>query len=194
MRRGMDVARVTFFGLYALQHRGQESAGITTGDGALLHTHKAMGLVVQVFSEEDLASLPGHLAIGHNRYSTTGSSKVCNAQPIVVDTDLGQFALGHNGNLVNTNQLIEQLARHGDEMESSTDSEVIARLMASAPGLDWETRIARVLRRLQGAFSLVMATPEALYAARDSLGVRPLCIGKLNGGWVVASESCALER
>lgn len=190
---GADVARVTFFGLYALQHRGQESAGITTGDGEILHTHKAMGLVVQVFSEDDLASLTGHLAIGHNRYSTTGSSKVCNAQPIEVETDLGWLALGHNGNLVNTPQLIDQLSRRGEELESSTDSEVIARLMASAPGPDWESRIARVLRRLQGAFSLVMATPDTLYAARDPLGVRPLCIGRFNGGWVVASESCALD-
>jgi amidophosphoribosyltransferase len=190
---GMDVARVTFFGLYALQHRGQESAGITTGDGDDLHTHKAMGLVVQVFSEEALASLKGHLAIGHTRYSTTGSSKVCNAQPIVVETELGQLALGHNGNLVNTPELIEQLTRRGEELESSTDSEVIARLVASAPGTDWEARISRVLRRLRGAFSLVMASPDALYAARDSLGVRPLCIGRLNGGWVVASESCALD-
>ncbi len=190
---GLDVARITFFGLYALQHRGQESAGITTGDGHGLHTFKAMGLVVQVFSEEDLASLKGHLAIGHNRYSTTGSSKECNAQPIEVRSDLGSLTLAHNGNLVNTVPLAEQLTRRGEQLETSTDTEVIARIIAMAPGLTWESRISRGLRRMQGAYCLVMATPDTLFAARDPLGVRPLCIGRLNGGWVVASESCALD-
>src|SRR5450756_2360960 len=154
---GVDVARITFFGLYALQHRGQESAGITTGDGKELRTFKAMGLVVQVFNEEELSFLKGHVAIGHTRYSTTGSSKVCNAQPIVVDCDL------------------------------------TAKAAAAAPGLDWETRIRHSLHRFQGAYCLVMATPTTLYAARDPLGVRPLCLGRLNGGWVVASETCALD-
>src|SRR5450756_74001 len=121
---GVDVARITFFGLYALQHRGQESAGITAGDGEELHTFKAMGLVVQVFGEDDLAALKGHVAIGHNRYSTTGSSKVSNAQPFVVDSDLGPFALAHNGNLVNTVDLAKHLERIGEEMESTTDSEI----------------------------------------------------------------------
>lgn len=190
---GMDVARVTFFGLYALQHRGQESAGITTGDGKELRTHRAMGLVVQVFNEEELAFLRGHVAIGHNRYSTTGSSKICNAQPIMVDSNLGPLALGHNGNLVNALPLSEQLIQQGEALTSTTDSELIARAIASAPGLDWETRIIHTLPRLQGAYSLVMATPDTLYAARDPLGVRPLCLGRLNGGWVVASESCALD-
>ncbi len=190
---GMDVARITFFGLYALQHRGQESAGITTGDGEELCTRKAMGLVVQVFDEEELASLRGHVAIGHNRYSTTGSSKICNAQPIVVESDLGPLALGHNGNLVNSVALFEQLLRQGEDLSTTTDSELIARTIASAPGLDWEARIVHTLPRLQGAYSLVMATPDALFAARDPLGVRPLCLGRLNGGWVVASESCALD-
>ncbi|MHB1162552.1 MAG: amidophosphoribosyltransferase [Chloroflexota bacterium] len=190
---GVDVARITFFGLYALQHRGQESAGIATGDGKELRTFKAMGLVVQVFSEEELSFLKGHVAIGHTRYSTTGASKVCNAQPIVVDSNLGQLALGHNGNLVNTDSLAEQLLEKGERLETSTDSEVIARMIASAPGLDWESRLLHTLHRFQGAYSLVMATPNTLYAARDPLGVRPLCIGRLNGGWVVASETCALD-
>ncbi len=190
---GVDVARITFFGLYALQHRGQESAGITTSDGKELRTHKAMGLVVQVFNEEELEFLRGHIAIGHNRYSTTGSSKICNAQPIVVDSDLGQMALGHNGNLVNTLTLSKQLIGQGEKLTSTSDSELIARAVANAPGLDWESRILHTLARLQGAFSLVMATRDTLYAARDHLGVRPLCIGRLNGGWVVASESCALD-
>lgn len=190
---GIDVARITFFGLYALQHRGQESAGITTGDGRELRTFKSMGLVVQVFNEEELSFLEGHVAIGHTRYSTTGSSKVCNAQPIVVDSDLGQLALGHNGNLVNTVSLTEQLQESGERLETSTDSEVIARAIASAPGLDWESRILHSLHRFQGAYSLVMATANTLYAARDPMGVRPLCVGRLNGGWVVASETCALD-
>ncbi len=190
---GVDVARITFFGLYALQHRGQESAGITTSDGKELRTHKAMGLVVQVFNEEELTFLRGHIAIGHNRYSTTGSSKICNAQPIVVDSDLGQMALGHNGNLVNALTLSEQLIGQGEKLTSTSDSELIARSVANGPGLDWETRILHTLSRLRGAFSLVMSTRDTLYAARDPLGVRPLCIGKLNGGWVVASESCALD-
>jgi amidophosphoribosyltransferase len=190
---GADVARVVFFGLYALQHRGQESAGITTGDGKELRTFKSMGLVVQVFNEEELSFLKGHLAIGHTRYSTTGSSKVCNAQPIVVDCDLGQMALGHNGNLVNTMALSDQLLAQGERLDTTTDSEVIAKVIASAPGLDWESRIVHSLHRFQGAYSLVMLTPTTLFAARDPLGVRPLCIGRLKGGWVVASETCALD-
>jgi amidophosphoribosyltransferase len=190
---GVDVARITFFGLYALQHRGQESAGITTGDGNELRTYKSMGLVVQVFNEEELSFLEGHVAIGHTRYSTTGASRMCNAQPIVVDSDLGQLALGHNGNLVNVLSLVEQLRESGERLETSTDSEAIARTIASAPGRDWESRIVHSLHRLQGAYSLVMATADTLYAARDPLGVRPLCLGRLNGGWVVASETCALD-
>jgi amidophosphoribosyltransferase len=190
---GIDVARITFFGLYALQHRGQESAGITAGDGETLRTFKAMGLVVQVFGEDDLASLKGHVAIGHNRYSTTGSSKVCNAQPFWVNSDLGPFALAHNGNLVNTVDLAGHLKGIGEEMESTTDSEIMARTIANSPGLTWEDRIVRSLPRFHGAYSLVMVTPDTLFVARDPLGVRPLCIGKLNGGWVAASESCALD-
>lgn len=190
---GVDVARITFFGLFALQHRGQESAGVTTGDGLRLHTHKAMGLVVQVFQEENLASLTGHLAIGHNRYSTTGSSRVCNAQPFVIVSDLGPFALAHNGNLVNANHLMEHLREIGEETEGTTDSELMARTIANTPGLTWQERIARAMPKFQGAYSLTMASADTLFAARDPLGVRPLCLGRLNGGWVVASESCALD-
>ncbi|HEX2923004.1 MAG TPA: amidophosphoribosyltransferase, partial [Chloroflexota bacterium] len=167
---GADVARITFFGLYALQHRGQESAGITTGDGKELRTFKSMGLVVQVFNEEELGFLKGHVAIGHNRYSTTGSSKVCNAQPIMVDSDIGQLALGHNGNLVNSGALAEQLVESGVQLETTTDSELIVKAITTAPGLDWETRMSHAMHRFQGAFSLVMATAGALYAARDPLG------------------------
>ncbi|MBI2942100.1 MAG: amidophosphoribosyltransferase [Chloroflexi bacterium] len=190
---GEDAARITFFGLFALQHRGQESAGIVTGDGAQLHDHAEMGLVAQVFTEEDLAELPGHIAIGHTRYSTTGSSRVCNAQPIVVHGPHGPVALGHNGNLVNFETLRADLVREGHDFVSTTDSEIIARLIAFAEDEDWITRIRSVMARLTGAFSVVLATPEELFAFRDPLGVRPLCLGRLHDAWLISSESCALD-
>ena len=185
-----DVARVTFFGLFALQHRGQESAGIVTSDGSRLAVHKSMGQVAQVFTEDDLHSLPGHIAIGHTRYSTTGSSKIFNAQPVVVD---GQIALGHNGNLTNAAILREELLSEGYVFRGTSDSEMIAHLFNSGPGRDQAERIRLAMRRLIGAFSIVALTKNALYALRDPLGVRPLCLGKLSGSWVVASESCALD-
>jgi amidophosphoribosyltransferase len=188
---GEDVARITFFGLYALQHRGQESAGIVTGDGERLIAHTRMGLVAQVFTEEDLLGLPGHIAVGHTRYSTTGSSKLPNAQPIVVRNKTGELALAHNGNLVNAQPLRDELIELGIQFRTSTDSEVIARLFANGPG-DVVERICRAVPRLIGAFSLVVATKDRLIAVRDPLGVRPLCLGKLGAAWVVASESCAL--
>jgi len=192
---GEDVARLTFFGLYALQHRGQESAGIAAADGEDLAVRTGMGLVSQVFDEEDLAFLRGHIAIGHTRYSTTGSSVVCNAQPIVVrDGATGRpIALAHNGNLVNYRVLREDLEAQGVQFETTTDSELIALLLALAPGTSWEERFHYVMRRIEGAYSLVIMTPDPLFAVRDPLGVRPLCIGRLGDGWVVASESCALE-
>ena len=190
---GEDVSRLTFFGLYALQHRGQESAGIATADGRDLRVFTDMGLVSQVFSEEDLSNLKGHIAIGHTRYSTTGSSCVENAQPIEVHSDLGPLALAHNGNLVNTPYLRDRLADRGESPESSTDSEVIARLCASAPGRSWPERIRHTLPSIKGAFSLVMLTPRELIAVRDPFGIRPLCMGRLGESWVVASESCALD-
>ncbi len=193
---GEDVARLTFFGLYALQHRGQESAGIAAADGEDLAVRTGMGLVSQVFDEEDLAFLRGHIAIGHTRYSTTGSSVVCNAQPIVVcDGATGRpIALAHNGNLVNYRVLREDLEAQGVQFETTTDSELIAHLLALAPGATWEERFHYVMRRVEGAYSLVIMTPDTLFAVRDPLGVRPLCIGRLGDGWVVASESCALEH
>ncbi|GBD24181.1 Amidophosphoribosyltransferase [bacterium HR29] len=193
---GEDVARLTFFGLYALQHRGQESAGIAAADGEDLAVRTGMGLVSQVFDEEDLAFLRGHIAIGHTRYSTTGSSVVCNAQPIVVrDGATGRpIALAHNGNLVNYRVLREDLEAQGVQFETTTDSELIAHLLALAPGATWEERFHYVMRRAEGAYSLVIMTPDTLFAVRDPLGVRPLCIGRLGEGWVVASESCALEH
>src|SRR5690242_5103442 len=150
-----DVARLTFFGLYALQHRGQESAGIATADGSRVSLYAEMGLVSQVFSEDDLAGLTGHIAIGHTRYSTTGSSCVENAQPIRAESDLGPIAVAHNGNLVNTPYLVEKMEERDEVLQSSTDSELIARLCATAPGRTWEERIRQTMPLLKGAYSLV---------------------------------------
>src|SRR5438093_2066867 len=152
---GEDVARLTFFGLYALQHRGQESAGIATADGEGISIYTDMGLVSQIFSEDELNELrKGHLAIGHTRYSTTGSSCVENAQPIRVESDLGPLALAHNGNLVNTRYLADILAERGERVESTTDSELIAWLLATAPGRDWVERIRHTMPFIKGAYSL----------------------------------------
>lgn len=190
---GEDVARLTFFGLYALQHRGQESAGIAVSGGHTIYTHKAMGLVSQVFTEDTLRSLRGHLAIGHNRYSTTGSSRVCNAQPFLIETALGPLAVAHNGNLTNAASLRWELLRRGVGLSSSSDTEVITQMLAGAPGDTWDVRLQDFMRRAQGAYSLTVLTRQAVYAVRDPWGFRPLCVGRLNdAGWVVASESCAL--
>ena len=190
-----DAARNAFFGLFALQHRGQESAGISSSDGQRLHTRTSMGLVNQVFREQDLADLPGSMAIGHTRYSTMGSSEQCNAQPLLADGPAGRLALGHNGNLINAPLLREELTRNwGVEFQGSSDSEVIAHMFAKAPGTTWEERSAYCMRRMEGAYSLVMLTSDELIGVRDPLGVRPLCVGRLNGGWVLASESCALDN
>jgi amidophosphoribosyltransferase len=193
--RGRDVARVTFFGLYALQHRGQESAGIAAADGETLRLRTHMGLVSQAFGEADLAALPGHIAIGHTRYSTTGSCSPANASPLKADCDLGSFAVAHNGNLVNAMPLRDEMLRLGAHFASSTDSEIICRLIAEAPGRDWLTKIRRAMPRFIGSYSLTIATADTLIGVRDPLGVRPLCLGRLEGGqggWVLASESCAL--
>jgi amidophosphoribosyltransferase len=191
---GENVARLTFYGLYALQHRGQESAGIATADGQTLHLRTGMGLVAQVFDEEDLSFLPGPFAIGHTRYSTTGSSRIVNAQPLVVSGPHGELALAHNGNVVNAEALREELEAEGHRFTTSTDSEVIARLLVSAPGETWEERFAATMRRLKGAYSLTILLPNMLIAARDPLGVRPLCVGSYEGGTIVASETCALDH
>ena len=191
---GEDVARITFYGLYALQHRGQESAGIATADGGALHGRTGMGLVAQVFDESDLGFLPGHIAIGHTRYSTTGSSRICNAQPLHVNGASGKIALGHNGNLINAEFLRAELEAEGVTFSSGTDSEVIARLLIASPEPDWESRLRAVMRRLEGAYCLVILTPTSLIAARDPLGNHPLCLGRIGDGWVVASETCALDH
>jgi len=191
--RGEEPARLAFFGLYALQHRGQESAGICTADGESVHNLTGMGLVSQVFHERDLAKLGGHLAIGHTRYSTTGASRLENAQPLVVGSDLGSLALAHNGNVVNVDEIREEVLRLGARPRTSTDSELIAHLIARSPGDDWLSRMRHALDKLSGAFCLVMLTRDGAYVARDAWGIRPLVLGRLSDGWAVASESCALD-
>jgi amidophosphoribosyltransferase len=191
---GEDVARISFFALFALQHRGQESAGIATSDGKRIQVYARMGLVSQVFDEDSLSQLTGKIAIGHNRYSTTGSSRVCNAQPIVTGFGDEVLAIAHNGNLVNSEHLCQELIEKGYQFNSSTDSEIIANLIHSAPGNDWLEKIRFAMHRIQGAYSLVILTKDKLFAVRDPFGVRPLCLGKINGHWVVASETCAVDH
>ena len=195
---GEEVAKLTFYGLYALQHRGQESAGIATSDGKRIVVFKDMGLVSQIFTENDLATLTGDIAIGHCRYSTTGSSVWANAQPTLRSTDHGSIALAHNGNLTNTGDLAEALSRlapstDAHDMEATTDTEIMTALIAAQEGKNFESSALSVLPMLKGAFSLVFMDEGTLYAARDRNGVRPLVIGKLESGWVVASESAALD-
>jgi amidophosphoribosyltransferase len=189
-----DVARVAFFALFALQHRGQESAGIATSDGSRLQVHTQMGLVSQAFDEKSLSRLKGHMAIGHNRYSTTGSSQLCNAQPLLVESGGQSIALAHNGNIVNAQYLRQELMEKGFHFQTSTDSEVIMNLMLSSPEKTLKESISYAMRRLQGAYSLTILTQDKLIGVRDPMGVRPLCLGSINGGWVLASESCALDH
>ena len=217
-----EVARLTYFGLYALQHRGQESAGIAVSNGSQILVYKDMGLVAQVFDEGHLGTLRGHLAIGHTRYSTTGSSVWENAQPTFRSTAAGSIALGHNGNLTNTRELLdlvekraadsgqlpydgaaptegetrrwrEDVRRHHVVMHSTTDTEIVTALLASYPDRSLEQAACEVLPQLRGAFSLVYMDEETLYAARDPQGIRPLVLGRLERGWVVASETAALD-
>ena len=190
---GKAVARHTFFALYALQHRGQEAAGIVTCDGQMAHVHKGMGLVSHVFNEENLRYLQGDMAIGHTRYSTTGSPKLRNTQPYVVETLDGPLAIGHNGNLINAPQLRRELLERGVGLSTSSDSEVILHLLAGAGGTDLATRIRIVMAKAEGAYALVILTRNAIYGVRDPWGLRPLVLGKLDGGHVLASESCAFS-
>ncbi len=189
-----DVARLAFFALYALQHRGQEAAGITTFDGQVAHIHKGMGLVSQVFNEENLHPLRGSMGIGHNRYSTTGSSKLRNTQPYLMETLHGPLALGHNGNLINAPQLRRELLERGVGLHTSTDSEVIIHLLAAGGGRNWFSRIRTFMAKAEGAYTLVILTREGVYGVRDPWGLRPLVLGKLDGGgYALASESCAFS-
>ena len=193
--RGEDVARITYFGLFALQHRGQESAGIAVADGRHIRVHKEMGLVTQVFDEDVLQRLRGgHIAIGHTRYSTTGSSVARNAQPLCCSSVVGDVAVAHNGNLINTQPLREQLQERGVVFQTSNDSEVIAQLLAQVHTGSIEDAVREAMRQLYGAYSLAILTPDRLIGVRDPSGIRPLCIGRINGHhYVLASETCALN-
>jgi len=194
---GEEVAKLTFYGLYALQHRGQESAGIAASDGERIFVYKDMGLVSQVFTESDLETLTGKLAIGHARYSTTGGSTWANAQPTLRSTNSGTLALAHNGNLTNTGDLAERVQKNssksGDKERATTDTEIMTALIAGQHGESVEASALAVLPLLEGAFSIVFMDETTLYAARDRHGIRPLVIGKLERGWVVASETAALD-
>jgi amidophosphoribosyltransferase len=199
---GESAAKLAYFGLFALQHRGQESAGIATFDGDRVYLHKEMGLVSQVFNETVLQDLPGALAIGHTRYSTTGSSRVVNAQPAIVETRLGKVALAHNGNLVNTAQLRQELIEQNHNFLTTTDSEMIALAIAGEvnAGKDWLEAAISAFNRCEGAFSLTIGTPIGMIGTRDPNGIRPLVIGTLPRDtpdapirYVLASETCGLD-
>jgi amidophosphoribosyltransferase len=187
------AAELASMALHALQHRGQESAGITVSDGRLIHTHKAMGLVAKVFDEQTVKALPGHFAIGHVRYSTSGSSSLINAQPIQVASHRGAVSLAHNGNLVNAPQLRRTMERDGSIFSTTSDSEVILHLMARSRAETAADAVQEILPLVRGAYSLVMLTGDTLIAARDPLGFRPLCLGRFQDSYVVASESCAFD-
>jgi amidophosphoribosyltransferase len=189
-----NAAELTYYGLYALQHRGQESAGIVSCENGLFHEHKRMGLVSQIFNSEVLATLTGPMAVGHTRYSTTGSSHLRNAQPLTGDSKRGQIAIAHNGNLTNAAQLREELeASHGAVFTTSVDSEIILHLLAQPTIGGNENNLVQTVRRLQGAYSLVIMTESELIGVRDPFGFRPLCLGRAGEAWVLASETCALD-
>ena len=188
-----EASRIVYLGLYALQHRGQESAGIVTSDGEQLVGHRGMGLVPDVFQGEQLQKLRGKVAIGHVRYSTTGSSDIKNAQPFQVDYARGSLAIAHNGNLVNTRQLRDQLEKAGSIFQSTMDSEIIVHLVAKSRGADFEEALIESVEQLEGAYSLILLTQKQMIGLRDPRGFRPLCLGRLNGSYVLASETCALD-
>jgi amidophosphoribosyltransferase len=190
---GLDVARLAYFGLYALQHRGQESAGIAVGDGARIRCHKNMGLVGEVFSGETIERLQGKVALGHVRYSTTGESAVENAQPLVFHYRNGMIALGHNGNLTNYGELRRELAGEGVVFQSTTDSELIVSLLARATRDNLAEGLLKTMSLIRGAYSLAVITENCLFGVRDPMGVRPLCLGRYRQGYALASESAALD-
>ena len=187
-----DAARLTYLGLYSLQHRGQESVGIAVSNRKKIQCHKGMGLVSDVFDEQNIKSLKGDIAIGHVRYSTSGSSTIENAQPFMVRHSDGFVAVAHNGNLVNTDKLKGILEKRGTIFQTSMDSEIIIHLLAKEKG-NFQRRLTAALKKIKGAFSLVILTEDGLVAARDPNGFRPLCIGRLSGAYIVASETCALD-
>ena len=188
-----EAANVTYLGLYALQHRGQESAGIAATDGHHFHVERAMGWVADVFGRERLKRLPGHRAIGHVRYSTAGSSSLRNAQPISANTAHGPVAIAHNGNLVNAEELRKELEKNGAVFQSSSDTEVILHLLARAEGVTLADQLVGALTRVRGAYTLLLLTPGQVIAVRDPSGFRPMTLGRLKDSWLLASETCALD-
>lgn len=186
-----EAARIAFFGLFALQHRGQESAGIAVSDGVQVRYHKDMGLVNQVFNPEILASLPGHLAIGHTRYSTTGASVLRNAQPVFCQSVVGEIAVAHNGNIINARELRLELEAEGEHFDSTSDSEILARILVRGLHQGPEAAVAQVMRRVKGAYSVTVVTPKLLFGFRDPSGIRPLTAGRIGDGYLLASETCA---
>jgi amidophosphoribosyltransferase len=188
-----EAANLAYLGLCALQHRGQEAAGIVSSDGQVLVSHRGIGLVADIFREDIVRRLKGHAAIGHNRYSTTGASHLKNAQPLVVEYGRGGLAVAHNGNLVNAEELRAQLEARGSIFQSTVDTEVLIHLIAGSQADTLEDRVVEALKQVRGAYSLVFLSPEKLIAARDPYGFRPLVLGRVKGAWVLASETCALD-
>jgi len=188
-----DAANLAYLGLYALQHRGQESAGIAASNNGKMHLEVGMGLVADVFSDVRLKKLPGNIAIGHNRYSTTGGSRIKNAQPCLIEYAGGTMAMGHNGNLVNASEIRKKLGAEGAIFQSTNDSEVIVHLMAQSRRNLFVDRAVVALSQVKGAYSIVLMSENELIAARDPQGFRPLCLGKLDGAYIVASESCVMD-
>ncbi len=188
-----EAAKMTYLGLYALQHRGQESAGIASSDGAQLHVQKSMGHVQEIFTPSVITKLPGASAIGHTRYSTAGDTVLTNAQPVVIDCNKGKLALGHNGNLTNAIELRKKLEHRGSIFQTTSDTEVIVHLIARSNARNLSGAIADALNQVEGAYSLLLLTPDEIFAIRDPRGFRPLALGRLNGAWVAASETCAFD-
>ncbi|MEK7109997.1 MAG: amidophosphoribosyltransferase [Patescibacteria group bacterium] len=190
--KGEDVARISFFGLYSLQHRGQEGAGITVTDGKNLKSVKGLGLVSTVFDEEKINSLKGFASIGHTRYSTTGGNKLCNVQPVVLNLKNDVFALAHNGNIINAMDLAKKLPNNV-KLSSTNDTEIMGWVIKNSSGKNWEEKIFSSFKKFQGAFSMIALTKNKLIAFRDTYGFRPLVLGQLNGSYIVCSETCALD-
>jgi amidophosphoribosyltransferase len=188
-----EASKLTYLGLYALQHRGQEAAGIASSDGADIHSHKSLGSVQEIFTPQVLASLPGEVAIGHTRYSTAGDNTVVNAQPVVIDCNKGKIALGHNGNLTNALEMRRKLEHRGSIFQTTSDTEVIVHLIARSSARNLSGAIADALNQVEGAYSLLLLARDEMYAIRDPRGFRPLALGRLDGAWTVASETCAFD-
>jgi amidophosphoribosyltransferase len=188
-----EASKLVYLGLYALQHRGQESAGIVSSDGSELYLHRAMGEVEEIFQPGVLAGLPGNSAIGHTRYSTAGDKALLNAQPILIDCNKGKVAVGHNGNLTNASEWRRKLEHRGSIFQSNSDTEVIVHLLARSPARNLSGALGDALNQVEGAYSLLVLTPDEMYAVRDPRGFRPLNLGRLGDAWIVASETCAFD-